>query len=80
MTNVAHCYTLFGLTESTLDSLILGLLPVAHEKGACSYIPLVTDPYKDVRDVKQHILLTLICTLRDNGKFNIEKVSTFLTP
>ena len=67
-------YTLYGLTEATLDSLFLSILP--SEKS--EYIPLKEDQFTETLDLKLHILLTLIQALKMNAKFNIEAVSIYI--
>ena len=67
-------YSLYGFTEATLDSLILSILPQESDE----YTPLTDDQFTESKDIKQHILLTLIQALRENAKFNIAAVSIHL--
>lgn len=67
-------YSLYGFTEATLDSLLLGILPCESYE----YSRLKVDHFTESQNIKTHILLTLIQALRENTQFPIEAVSTRL--
>ena len=58
--------------------MILEILPMDSEKFECQYTALVVDPYTETNDIHQHILLTLISSLRDNAMFHVEMVSVYI--